>query len=222
VTLNFFAATSLTGSFTEMGKNFEGKHPGAKVVFNFAGSQQLAQQISHGADADVFASANQKRMDVVVTSGQVAKDNPKHVTKLQDLATPGLKLVLADKSVPAGQYALDFLDKASATTDFGANYKANVLKNVVSYETDVKVVLSKVGLGEADAGIVYTSDASGDSGVQVNHIDIPLALQIIATYPIARLTASKHADVASAFIDDIFTSEGQGILAKYGFLSLNA
>jgi molybdate transport system substrate-binding protein len=239
VTLNVFAATSLTDAFTEMGKNFEGKHPGAKVVINFAGSQQLAQQISHGADAEVFASANQKQMDVVVTSGQVAKDssrvfiknklvvffpkdNPKHVTKLQDLATPGLKLVLADKSVPAGQYALDFLDKASDTTDFGANYKANVLKNVVSYETDVKVVLSKVGLGEADAGIVYTSDATGDSGVQVNHIDIPLALQTIATYPIARLTASKYADIASAFIDDIFTSEGQAILAKYGFLSLNA
>jgi molybdate transport system substrate-binding protein len=206
VTLNVFAATSLTDAFTEMGKNFEGKHPGAKVVFNFAGSQQLAQQISHGADAEVFASANQKQMDVVVTSGQVAKDssrvfiknklvvffpkdNPKHVTKLQDLATPGLKLVLADKSVPAGQYALDFLDKASATTDFGANYKVNVLKNVVSYETDVKVDLSKVGLGEADAGIVYTSDATGYSGVQVNHIDIPLAIQTIATYPIARLTA---------------------------------
>ncbi len=104
------------------------------------------------------------------------KDNPKNITKLQDIAAPGVKVILADKSVPAGQYALDFLDKASATADFGADYKANVLKNVISYETDVKQVLSKVGLGEADAGIVYTSDATGDSGAQVNHIDIPVEL----------------------------------------------
>lgn len=239
VTLNVFAAASLTGAFTEIGKTFEGAHPGAKVVFNFAGSQQLAQQISQGADTDIFASANQKQMDVTVTAGDVAKDasrifiknklvvvfpkdNPKHITKLQDIATPGLKLVLADKSVPAGQYALDFLDKASATTDYGADYKANVLKNVVSYELDVKTVLSKVGLGEADAGIVYTSDATGDSGAKVSNLVIPLTLQTIATYPIARLTNSKHADLAAAFIDYVFTSDGQAVLTKYGFLSLNA
>jgi molybdate transport system substrate-binding protein len=238
-TLNVFAAASLTGAFTEIGKTFEDKHPGVKVVFNFAGSQQLAQQIGQGADADVFASANQKQMDVVVTSGQIVKDaskifiknklvvifpkdNPRNITKLQDIAAPGVKLILADASVPAGQYALDFLDKASATADFGASYKANVLKNVVSDETDVKQVLTKVGLGEADAGIVYTSDATGDSGSKVGKLDIPLNLQTIAQYPIAPVTASKHADLAKAFIDSIFSADGQAALAKYGFLSLSA
>jgi len=238
-TLNVFAAASLTGAFGEIGKNFEAKHPGVKVVFNFAGSQQLAQQIGQGADADVFASANTTQMNNVVKSGQVdsalsrvfiknklvvvfPKDNPKNITKLQDIAMPGVKLILADKSVPAGQYALDFLDKASATDDFGASYKDNVLKNVVSYETDVKQVLSKVGLGEADAGIVYTSDATGDSGAKVNHIDIPVELQTIATYPIAPTKVSKHPDIAASFIDAVFNSEGQAVLAKYGFLSINA
>jgi molybdate transport system substrate-binding protein len=237
-TLNVFAASSLTGAFTEIGKTFEGRHPGVKVVFNFAGSQQLAQQIGQGADADVFASANTTQMNNVVKSGQVnsdasrifvknrlvvvfPKNNPKNITKLQDIATSGVKVILADKSVPAGQYALDYLDKASATPDFGADYKANVLKNVVSYETDVKQVLSKVGLGEADAGIVYTSDATGDSGAQVNHIDIPDALQTIATYPIALVNTSKHADLARDFIDATFTTEGQAVLTKYGFLSIN-
>ncbi|HEY7093683.1 MAG TPA: molybdate ABC transporter substrate-binding protein [Ktedonobacterales bacterium] len=238
-TLNVFAAASLTGAFGEISKNFETKNPGVEVVFNFAGSQQLAQQIGQGADADVFGSANTTQMNNVIKSGQIdanasrvfiknklavifPKDNPKNITKLQDIAAPGLRVILADKTVPAGQYALDFLDKASATADFGADYKANVLKNVISYETDVKQVLSKVRLGEADAGIVYTSDATGDSGAQVNHIDIPLELQTIATYLIASIKGSKHADLAAAFIDAVFNSGGQAILAKYGFLSINA
>src|SRR5262245_34185302 len=239
VTLNVFAAASLTGAFGEMGKNFESANPGVKVVFNFAGSQQLATQIGQGADADVFASANTTQMNNVVKSGQVdsnlsrvfiknklvvvfPKDNPKNITKPQDIAAPGLKLILCDKTVPCGQYALDFFDKASATADYGASFKDNTLKNVISYETDVKQVLSKVGLGEADAGIVYTSDATGASGAQVNHIDIPVSLQTIATYPIAPIKTSKNPDVASAFIVYVFSSKGQAVLAKYGFLSINA
>ncbi|HEY7022089.1 MAG TPA: molybdate ABC transporter substrate-binding protein [Ktedonobacterales bacterium] len=238
-TLNVFAAASLTGAFGEIGKNFETKNPGVKVVFNFAGSQQLAQQIGQGADADVFASANTTQMNNAIKSGQIdanasrvfiknklvvvfPKDNPKNITKPQDIAAARVKLILCDKTVPCGQYALDFFDKASATADYGADYKANALKNVVSYETDVKQVLSKVGLGEADAGIVYTSDATGDSGAQVHHIDIPLELQTIATYPIASIKGSKHADLAASFIDAVFNSEGQAVLAKYGFLSINA
>ena len=239
VTLNVFAAASLTGAFTEMGKNFESANPGVKVVFNFAGSQQLATQIGQGADADVFASANTTQMNNVVKSGQIdanasrvfiknklvvvfPKDNPKNITKPQDIAASGVKLILCDKTVPCGQYALDFFDKASATADYGADFKANALKNVISNETDVKQVLTKVGLGEADAGIVYTSDATGDSGANVSHIDIPVSLQTIATYPIAATKASKNPDVASAWIDYVFTSKGQAVLAKYGFLSLNA
>ena len=157
---------------------FEADHPGVTAVFNFAGSQQLAQQINEGAPADVFASANKKQMDVVIEAGGIVsgtqqtfaknrlvvifpKDNPAGLAELKDLANPDSKLVLAAKEVPVGQYSLDFLDKAVADTAFGATFKDDVLKNVVSYEDNVKAVLTKVALGEADAGIVYLSDISG-------------------------------------------------------------
>lgn len=237
ITLKVFAAASLTAPFNEIGQNFSAKHPGVTVEFNYAGSQQLAQQLTQGAQADVFASANQKQMDVATQGGVIAdsgsrifvrnrliaifpKDNPGAVAKLQDLAKPGLKIVLADKSAPVGQYALDFLDRASATADFGAGYKAEVLKNVVSYEQDVKAVLTKVSLGEADAGIVYTSDGSGDVASKIGKLDIPLTLQTVAAYPIAQVKTAPQADLARAFIDYVFTTEGQTILAKYGFTSL--
>ena len=173
-----FAAASLTEPFGEIGKSFEAAHPGVTVVYNFAGSQQLAQQINAGAPADVFASANKKQMGATIDAGSVIsgtqqifarnrlvviypKDNPAGLKDLNDLANPGLKLVLAAKEVPVGQYTLDFLDKAAADPALGTTFKDAVLKNVVSYEDNVKNVLTKVALGEADAGIVYLSDISG-------------------------------------------------------------
>ena len=234
-TLTVFAAASLTGAFTEIGRQFEAAHPGVKVTFNFAGSQQLAQQLGQGAPGDVFASANKKQMDVAVTAGRVAsgsaqafaknrllvifpKDNPANLATLQDLAKPGLKLVLAAKEVPVGQYALDFLDKAVLDAAFGSIFKDDVLKNVVSYEQDVKAVLTKVVLGEADAGIVYTTDVVGDSAGKVGRLDIPDALNTIASYPIARVSDSANADQAQAFVDTVLSPAGQAVLAQYGFL----
>lgn len=234
--LNVFAAASLTEPFKEIGKKFEAANPGVKVVFNFAGSQQLAQQITQGAPADVFASANKKQMDVVITSGQVIsgteklfvknrlvviypKDNPAKLSTLPDLAKSDLKLILADKAVPVGQYALDFLDKANQDAAFGAGYKDNVIKNVVSYEQDVKAVLSKVTLGEGDAGIVYTTDISLDAADKVGKIDIPDNLNVIASYPIAEIKESKQPETAKLFVDYILASDAQEILNKYGFLS---
>ena len=163
------AAASLTEPFTEIGQLFEQQHPGAKVRFNFAGSQQLAQQLVSGAPADVFASANPDQMQAAVQAGRILPDapqifagnrlvviipadNPGGLQTLADLAKPGLQVVLAAKEVPVGQYTLSFLEKASHDPAFGADYSAAVLQNVVSYENNVKAVLTKVQLGEADAG----------------------------------------------------------------------
>ena len=174
-TLTVFAAASLADAFTEIGIAFETANPGAAVVFSFAGSQTLRTQIEAGAPADVFASANSTEMDLLIDAGLVAAGapqvflsnklavilpptNPKGVEQLQDLARPGLKLVLAAEEVPVGGYARQALDKMNGS--FGKEFKAQVLANVVSNEDNVKQVVAKVQLGEADAGIVYASDAN--------------------------------------------------------------
>src|SRR5215469_2964048 len=231
VTLNVFAAASLTNAFKEIGQNFQKAHPNVTVTFNFAGSDALATQINQGAPADVFASANNAQMNVVVKAGSIdaskvatfahnrlvvvyPKNNPANIMTLQDLAKHGLKLVLAAKTVPVGGYALDFLTKASADPSFGASYKANVLNNVVSYEADVKSVLTKVSLGEADAGIVYITDAETAASTTTT-LDIPDALNSIATYPIGVVSASKNASVAQQFVDYVAGPDGQAVLAQY-------
>jgi molybdate transport system substrate-binding protein len=233
--LNVFAAASLTAAFNEIGKAFEAAHPGVKVTFNYAGSQQLAQQIASGAPVDVFASANKTQMDAAAKSGRIdaaaeqnfvknrlvviyPKANPGGVQTLQDLARPGLKLILADKTVPVGQYALSFLDNAAKDSTFPAGYKDAVLKNVVSYEQDVKSVLTKVELGEADAGIVYTTDAATDTAGKITQLAIPDPLNVIATYPIAALKDSPNSQLAQAFVAQVLSADGQTVLTKYGFI----
>lgn len=235
VSLNVFAAASLTAAFGEIGKGFQVTHPEVTVTFNFAGSQQLAQQINSAAPADVFASANQAQMDVTVKAGSIAggapqpfaknrlvviypKTNPGGVQTLADLAKPGLKLVLADKTVPVGQYALSFLDNAAKDAGFYATFKEDVLKNVVSYELDVKSVLAKVLLDEADAGIVYTTDAATDKAGKTGQLAIPDNLNVIAVYPIAVVKDSANLAAAQAFIDYVLSPDGQAVLSKYGFI----
>jgi len=232
--LTVFAAASLTEAFTAIGKQFEAANPGMKVTFNFAGSQQLAQQIIQGAPADVFASANQPQIEAVVRNGLVdhtsvqtftnnrlvvitPKNNPAHIQKLSDLRKPGLKLVLAAKEVPVGSYSLQFLDKASQDPSLGADYKAAVLKNVVSYEENVRAVLSKVILGEADAGIVYRSDISRGNADKVDELDIPDNLNVIASYYIAPVQASGQKELAKAFTKYVMSAAGKDTLRKYGF-----
>ena len=238
VKLTVFAAASLQGAFSDIGKAYEQAHSNVRVTFNFAGSDALAAQILQGAPADLFASANTKQMDVVVKGGDIAgadvktfahnrliliypAANPAHIATLQDIARPGVKVDLAAASVPVGQYALDFLGKASADPAFGASYKASVLKNVVSYETDVKSVLTKVALGEADAGIVYTTDAATEAG-KLGTVAIPDALNSIATYPIGVIKTAKQATAARGLLDYIVSAQGQATLAHYGFLSGSA
>lgn len=232
--LTVFAAASLTEAFTELGKQFEAQNAGTKVIFNFAGSQQLAQQLAQGAPADVFASANQEQMEAASQSGRIAagstsplvgnslvvifaQPNPGSIRQIQDLSASGVKIVLADKNVPAGQYALEFLDKASQNADFGSDFKDAVLKNVVSFEENVRAVLTKVLLGEADAGIVYTTDIGQPAEPGIGILEIPPELNVSALYHIAPVQDSQQASLARAFVDFLLTPESQDLLARYGF-----
>jgi molybdate transport system substrate-binding protein len=213
-----FAAASLTAAFTEIGEQFTIANGGAKVTFNFAGSQALATQIQQAAPADVFASADLANMDKVkdqtgtprnFASNQlqivVEQGNPKNVATVEDLANPDLKVVLAAPEVPAGKYAAEALGKAGVTV------------KPVSEEDNVKAVVTKVSLGEADAGIVYVTDVTA-GGDKVEGVEIPEELNVLATYPIATVKASKAPDQAQAFMDLVLSAEGQRVLEEYGFL----
>ncbi len=233
--ITVMAAASLTESFTEIGKLFEEQNPNTTVEFGFGGSQQLAQQIQQDAPVDVFASASKKYMDAVIESGQVTqetqkvfaenklvviypKQNPAGIKEFIDLSKSNLKLVLASKQVPVGQYSIEFLTKAAAEPTIGVDFQDLVLKNVVSYEDNVKSVLAKVSLGEADAGIVYFSDVTGDVKNKVEMIAIPDALNTVAKYPIAALNISKEPELAAKFVEFVLSPTGQEILAKHGFI----
>lgn len=233
-TLMVFAAASLTDAFDEIGKAFEAVHPGVSVTFNFGASQALRTQIEQGAQADVFASANTKEMDALVTGDFVASggsqifltnqlvvimpaNNPAGLQELADLTRSGLKLVLAAKEVPVGNYSLQALGKLD--TALGNDFEEKVLANVVSYENDVKQVVAKVQLGEADAGIVYISDTV--AAPELQNIDIPAENNIIAKYPLAVLTQSKNPELSQAFVNFVLSVEGQAILKKWGFLPVD-
>lgn len=233
VSITVSAAASLTESFTEIGKLFNEQYPQVEVIFNFASSQELAQQINQGAQVEVFASANQKQMDLVVTQNQIPADapllfaqnrlvaiyppdNPGNISTLADLARPGLKLVIAAAEVPVGQYSLEFLDQAQASGNFGADYKQAVLDNVVSYENNVKAVVTKITLGEADAGIVYATDASAAKDV-LGILEIPTNLNVIADYPILALPGARQSAWGRTFVDFVLSDAGQQVLERYGF-----
>ncbi len=233
-TLNVYAAASLTDAFNEIGKAFEALHPGVTVALSYAGSQILRAQIEQGAPVDVFASANSKEMDTLVSDKRVDSsapqifltnqlvvilppNNPANLSSFQDLDKPGLKIVLAASSVPAGAYALQVLDSLNA--EYGADFKVKVLANVVSNETDVKQVVAKVQLGEADAGIVYVSDAI--AAPQLQKISIPANVNVVAKYPIAPLIDSPNSDLAKQFIVYVLSSDGQAVLKKWGFTPIS-
>jgi molybdate transport system substrate-binding protein len=221
------AAASLTAPFTEIGIAFEEGNPGASVTFAFGPSDGLATQIVEGAPVDVFASASPAWMDLVQdegpgTTGRVdfvrnrlailtPADDPARIQGLEDLARPGVKLVLAAEGVPAGDYAREILETAGIAEA--------ALANVVSNEEDVKGVVTKVLSGDADAGIAYVTDVTPEIADRVRLVPIPDALNVIATYPIAVLESSKEADLAQRFIDFVL-GRGQRILAAYGFLSV--
>ena len=229
-TLTIYAAASLTDAFTELGQAFETFHPRVTVVFNFGGSQNLRTQIEQGAPADLFASANNKEMYTLVMQNKVAADAPKvfltnrlivilprensaGIHSLEDLGKPGLKVVLAAEEVPAGKYARELLTHLN--TLYGADYNERVLSNVVSNEDNIRQALTKVQLGEADASIVYVSDAVAVPELQT--IDIPADMNVIAEYLIAPLAGSANSDMANEFVDYVLSSAGGATLKKWGF-----
>jgi len=238
--LSVFAATSLRESFTEAGENFKAAQPSVTdLLFNFQGSQVLVAQLQQGAPADVFASADKANMDKAVQAGVIegaprmlarnlltvvlADDNPGNVRAMQDLAQSGLKISLADPSVPVGNYSLQVLDKLSANPAYGANYKQKVLDNVVSREDNVRQVLTRVQLGEVDAGIVYVTDAlaanagSGGTVPPVKTLEIAEKYNVIAVYYIAAVKGAAHPQAAQAWISYVLSAPGQAVLEKYGF-----
>jgi molybdate transport system substrate-binding protein len=199
----------------------------------FAGSQALVTQLIEGAKADVFASASAAQMKAAQDAGViegpstvftqnrlaivVPKDNPAGIQNPADLAKPGLKLVLAQAEVPVGQYARQGICTAGQdTATYGEGFVDKVAANVVSEEDNVKAVLAKVQLGEADAGIVYTTDVTTDVAADVTLIELPPAINVVATYPIA-VVKGGNTELADAFIAFVLGEEGQAILAKYGF-----
>jgi molybdate transport system substrate-binding protein len=230
--LTVFAAASLTDAFEELGALFQRGHPGITVRFNFAGSQQLAAQLEHGAAADVFASADQRWMDQVRRLGLAAgqpvvfahnrlvvvlpAENPARIERLEDLAQPGLKLVLAADAVPAGRYSREVLRNLSRRPGFGPDFERRVLANVVSEEENVKGVVAKVQLGEADAGMVYRTDVTPGLVAKLRALDIPAAANVVASYPIVVLAASGAPGSARAFVELVRGAEGRASLARHG------
>jgi molybdate transport system substrate-binding protein len=224
------AAASLADAFKEAGTQFQALHPGVKVTFNFASSSALATQINQGQPGDVFASADNANMKLVADGGGAdaqtifatnlpvvivpASGSP--VQSFQDLGKPGIKLVLAAAAVPIGNYARQVFTNASAANGgIAADFSDKALANLKSNETDVKAVLAKVQTGEADAGVVYTTDAA--MAKQIKTIPIPDRYNVIAQYPIAVLKESGHLDLATPFVAFITSGPGQAILQKYGF-----
>lgn len=229
-TLTVYAAASLTDAFTEIGKSFEASHSGVRIVFNFGGSQNLRTQIQQGAPADVFASANIKEMEALVSESLIdtaapqifltnrlvvilPESNPAGVASLEDLETPGLKLILAAEEVPAGRYARRALERLNAR--YGLDYQDKVLANVVSNEDNIRQVVTKVQLGEADAGIVYVSDAAAVP--ELATLAIPAEFNVMAEYLVAPLQQSENSALANEFITYVLSPDGQAILQKWGF-----
>jgi molybdate transport system substrate-binding protein len=215
-----FAAASLKKSFTDIGEQFKTDNPGSDVEFSFAGSSDLVTQLTQGAPADVFASADTKNMDKAVQADLLsgspvnfasntltivtAPGNPKKIASLKDLTQPGLSVVVCAPQVPCGS--------ATATVEKVTGVKLNP----VSEESQVTDVLSKVTSGQADAGLVYVTDAQG-AGDNVTAVAFPESSEAVNTYPIAVLKQSKNQDLAKKFVDLVTGEAGQKVLNAAGF-----
>ncbi len=233
-----FAAASLTDVFREASRLFSDSGHRVNVVFNFAGSQHLAGQLREGAYADVFASADETQMQAAIDAGRVEKTNvttfvcnrlvvgygrgpaenssvAAEVKSLLKLAEPGLKIVVGAEAAPIGRYTRQFLSKAARDSRFGPEFRAGFEANIVSEEQSVRSILSKLQLGEADAGIVYASDLAGETELQ--SMEIPFDLNVSAFYPIALIRDSAHREQAGAFISFLFSEEGTAALEAQGF-----
>lgn len=235
-TLTVFAAASLREAFEALAARIEQAHPGVIVRMQWAGSQQLAAQIEQGAQADVFASADQRWMDVVAEQGLLAeparpfarnrlvvivpKANPARIDSLRHLARTGVKVVIGADAVPVGRYSRTMLQRLANQPGFPPDFARRVLANVVSDEENVRGVIQKVQLGEADAGIVYVSDVTRATARQVLVLGIPSDANVIATYPVAAVRGAAQPALAREFIDLILSREGQLLLETHGLIGI--
>ncbi len=236
VEMRVFAAASLSSAFGDLAHAFESAHPGVRVRLVLAGSQTLVAQLSQGAVGDVFASADERWMSEARTRHLLAGEpavfarnrlavivpatNPARLAAVHDLAKPGLKLVLAADAVPVGHYAREMLRHVGA--GMPAGWTGRVLANVVSEEETVKAVVTKVQLGEADAGVAYRSDVSPALARYVRVLPLADSLNVIATYPIAPLAGSAHPELARAFVELVRSEAGQRVLERNGLIRVEA
>jgi molybdate transport system substrate-binding protein len=227
-TLFVFAASSLTEAFGELERTFEQDHPGVDVVLNLAGSQTLRVQIEQGAPADVFASANAVHMEALASAGHVREhrafaqselvlvvpaSNPAQVRSFHDLPR-ATRIVVGAPDVPIGSYTRSMLERAGER--IGADFQARVEQHIVSREANVRLVLAKVELGEADAAVVYRTDAAAWRRVRV--VDIPGELAQRADYHIGLTARAQRPELARAWLELVLSPAGQSVLARHGFV----
>lgn len=236
-TLTILAAASLTDVFAEMEQRLEEAHPSLDIVVETAGSQTLVTQLEQGAQADVLATADLRSLEKASASGLIAggpvpftsnrliivapADNPAGIASIDDLAEDDVSLILPTEAVPAGHYAHRAFCQYAVGNEAREGFIDQLNDNLVSEEQDVRSVLAKVLLGEADAGVVYASDAEAarQSGQELTVIELPPGISPAAVYPITPI-AGGNTDLANAFISYVLSDEGQQILADYGFSPL--
>lgn len=232
--VSVFAAASLTDAFNQIGAEFKQANPRVAVKFNFAASTALRTQLEQGAKADIYASADQTQMDnakkagVIEGSDQIfvknklvviyPTGNPARIGTARDLAKPGVKLVLTDQNVPIGAYARASLEKMSADPRFGPDFGRKALGNLKSEEANVRAVVTKVQLGEADAGIVYASDVTPSVAKDIASVQIPDEFNTVAAYSIAMVKDASNRAAARVFITFVRSARGQEILKENNFI----
>jgi molybdate transport system substrate-binding protein len=232
--LTVFCGAGLTGAFNEI-EQLHKNTSNFRIGFNFDGVPALRAQIEQGAYADVLVSANLKHMNALKAEGYidndtvrifaknkvaviVPNDNPANITNLMDLTRPGIKISIGTKELPAGDYARQVLDKLANDSEYGPAYKEKVMANIVSEETTVSLIMSKVALGEADAGFAFISDVSPQMAGKVTRIFIPDRFNVLGDFPIGVLKQSDCPQQSREFIDLVMSAKGQAILKKYGFI----
>ena len=237
--LVIMAASSLTDVLAEIGDKFKESHPDVTLAFNFDGSQRLRTQLLLGAQADIFISADWKQpkdlenANLILTKGKPFAYNKlsiivheksgtsSSVSNLSDLAKPEIKLVLANKNVPAGKYTRQMLEDAEHHGHLGAQFKVTVLNNLISNESNVRAVVQKVSLGVADVGVVYKTDVK-ENVEHVKAIPIPEYLNPQTAYPVVVLEGSKQYSLAQEFVSFLYSDHAQSLLVKHRFDTENS
>lgn len=229
-TLTVLAASSLTDAFGELETTFEEQNQGVDISMSFASSSDLLAQIQQGAPADVFASADEAKMETALEEGLVEEprifarnlpmvivptENPAGIQEFQNLGEVDAQLVLAEDKVPIAEYTKEVL--ANANSEYGDGFDQSVLDKIASREANVRASANRVALGEADATFVYASDVTEDVRERVRVVEIPENLNVLAIYPIAPIEGSPNSELAEEWIVFVLGDEGQSVLERYNF-----